>query len=68
MCLASLEILNRTIMVATHPEHGDEQIRDMIHNIGVAARVALGGQPLDDTALRKAQPVDRQKFDMKEDA
>lgn len=68
MCRASLEILNRTIMIATHPQHGDEQIQDMIHNIGVAARVALGGQPLDATALRKAQPVDKQKFDMTEDA
>jgi len=68
MCSASLEILNRTIMVATHPQHGQEQIQDMIHNIGVAARVALGGQPLDGMDLRKAQPVDKQKFDMKEDA
>jgi dTDP-4-amino-4,6-dideoxygalactose transaminase len=68
MCSASLEILNRTIMVATHPQHGHEQIQDMIHNIGVAARVALGGQPFDGLDLRKAQPVDKQKFDMKEDA
>jgi dTDP-4-amino-4,6-dideoxygalactose transaminase len=68
MCSASLEILNRTIMVATHPQHGDQQIQDMIHNIAVAARVALGGQPLDGMALRRAQPVDKQKFDMKEDA
>jgi hypothetical protein len=68
MCAASLEILNRTVMVATNPQHGEEQIDDMIHNIGIAARAALAGMPLDTMALRNAQPVDRQKFDMKEDA
>ena len=44
------------------------EIEDMIHNIGVAARVALGGRRSTTSALRKAQPVDKQKFDMKEDA
>jgi hypothetical protein len=38
MCARSLEILNRTVMVATSPAHDDPKIADMIHNIGVAAR------------------------------
>ena len=36
----------------------------MIHNIGVAARVALGGAELDEGDLRAAVPVDAQKFDI----
>ena len=43
MCARSLDILNRTVMVATNPLHTAEEIDDIIHNIGVAARVALGG-------------------------
>ena len=43
MCQRSLDILNRTVMVPTHPLHGAQEIADTIHNIGVAARVALGG-------------------------
>ena len=43
MCAKSLEILDRTVMVATHPDHTPAEIDDIIHNIGVAARVALGG-------------------------
>ena len=68
MCAGSLEILHRTVMVAMNPLHTADEISDMIHNLGVAARVALGGMPLDEADLRRAQPVDRQKFDMKEDA
>jgi len=68
MCARSLEILNRTVMVATHPEHTEQQIADIIHNIGVAARVALGGLPLAEADLRQAAPVDAQKFDLKVEA
>jgi dTDP-4-amino-4,6-dideoxygalactose transaminase len=68
ICLGSLEILNRTVMVATHPLHSAEIIGDTIHNIGIAARVVLGGVKLDEADLRKAPPVDRQKFDIKADA
>jgi dTDP-4-amino-4,6-dideoxygalactose transaminase len=68
MCARSLEILNRTVMVATHPEHGEQEIADIIHNIGVAARVALGGLPLAEADLRRAAPVDAQKFDLKVEA
>jgi dTDP-4-amino-4,6-dideoxygalactose transaminase len=68
MCVKSLEILNRTVMVAMNPRHSPQEVGDMIHNIGIAARVALGGMPLDEADLRKTQAVDRQKFDIKEDA
>jgi dTDP-4-amino-4,6-dideoxygalactose transaminase len=65
MCERSLDILNRTIMVPTHPLHGADEIADTIHNIGVAARVALGGMSPAEADLRNVQPVDAQKFDMK---
>jgi dTDP-4-amino-4,6-dideoxygalactose transaminase len=65
MCQRSLDILNRTIMVPTHPLHGAQQIADTIHNIGVAARVALGGMSPAEADLRNVEPVDAQKFDMK---
>jgi dTDP-4-amino-4,6-dideoxygalactose transaminase len=68
MCARSLEILNRTVMVATHPEHTEQEIADIIHNIGVAARVALGGLPPAEADLRRAPPVDAQKFDLKVEA
>ena len=65
MCAASLDILNRTVMVPTHPQHRDEDIEDTIHNIGVAARVVFGGLRREDADIRRAKPVDAQKFDMK---
>jgi dTDP-4-amino-4,6-dideoxygalactose transaminase len=68
MCARSLEILNRTVMVATHPEHTEQETADIIHNINVAARVALGGLPLAEADLRRAAPVDAQKFDLKVEA
>jgi hypothetical protein len=51
-------------MVATNPEHTDKEVDDMIHNIGVAARVALAGASLDEAELREVAPVDAQKFDI----
>jgi dTDP-4-amino-4,6-dideoxygalactose transaminase len=64
MCARSLEILNRTVMVPTHPSHSREDIVDMVHNIGGAARVVLAGMSINDAALRNMRPVDAQKFDM----
>jgi dTDP-4-amino-4,6-dideoxygalactose transaminase len=64
MCARSLDILDRTVMVATHPQHGEAETDDIIHNIGVAARVALAGMPLEAAELRDAAPVDAQKFDI----
>ncbi|HRX34826.1 MAG TPA: DegT/DnrJ/EryC1/StrS family aminotransferase [Aestuariivirga sp.] len=66
MCAASLDILNRTVMVPTNPEHTDSQIEDIIHNIGTASRVALGGMSLAEAELRNVQPLDIQKFDAME--
>jgi dTDP-4-amino-4,6-dideoxygalactose transaminase len=68
ICAKSLEILDRTVMVATHPEHSRQEISDIIHNIGAAARVALAGLPLSEADFRKTRPVDAQKFDLKTDA
>jgi dTDP-4-amino-4,6-dideoxygalactose transaminase len=64
MCRRSLDILNRTVMVPTHPLHTAQEISDTIHNIEVATRVTLGGMSRDEADLRNIQPVDAQKFDM----
>ena len=63
MCARSLEILDRTVMVPTSPEHTDAQVDDMIHNIGVASRVALAGLAPEGLELRNVIPVDERKFD-----
>lgn len=63
MCRSSLDILNRTVMVATNPQHSAGDIDDMIHNIDQAARVALENVAVDDVVIRNAKPVDLQKFD-----
>ncbi len=63
MCRDSLEILNRTVMIPTHPRHDAHEIDDIIHNIDAAARVALENAALADVELRDATPVDLQKFD-----
>ncbi len=68
MCAASLAILDRTVMVPTHPLHGEREIADIIHNIGVAARVALTGAPLDEAEIKTTAPLDRQKFDLTAEA
>jgi hypothetical protein len=65
MCARSLEILNRTVMVGTHPLHTQQEIDDIIHNIGVAARSALAAMPEEEGKLRNVAPVDAQKYDMK---
>jgi dTDP-4-amino-4,6-dideoxygalactose transaminase len=67
MCAKSLDILNRTVMVATHPKHSEREIADIIHNIGMAARVVLGGLLLEEADMREVSPVDAQKFDIMDD-
>jgi dTDP-4-amino-4,6-dideoxygalactose transaminase len=64
MCQRSLDILNRTVMVPTHPLHSEGQIADTIHNMGVAARVVFAGLALEDADFRNLEPVDAQKFDL----
>jgi hypothetical protein len=51
-------------MVPTHPLHSEAEIADTIHNIEVAARVALGGMTRAEADIRNALPVDAQKFDL----
>ena len=68
MCARSLEILNRTVMVATHPAHSAQDTEDIIHNIGVAARQVFAGTAPEEAGLRNVKPVDAQKYDMKVDA
>ena len=63
MCKRSLEILDRTVMVPTNPEHTQAQIADIIHNIGIAARVTLGDMTLNAADLRNVPAIDIQKFD-----
>ena len=63
MCASSLGILNRTVMVATSPLHTDVEIDDLIHNIDVAARVALEKMSAETVELRDVAPVDKRKFD-----
>jgi dTDP-4-amino-4,6-dideoxygalactose transaminase len=68
MCARSLAILDRTVMVATHPQHTQQDIADTINNIGMAARVVLGGLAPDEADLHNVKPVDAQKFDLKVEA
>ena len=62
MCLNSLGILNRTVMVATSPLHTDAEIDDLIQ-FDVAARVALEKISSESVQLRDVAPVDKRKFD-----
>ena len=64
ICAGSLDILNRTVMVATHPLHSSSEIDDTIRNIDIAARVALGDITADRAEIVNAKPVDLQKFDI----
>jgi dTDP-4-amino-4,6-dideoxygalactose transaminase len=68
MCAKSIDILDRTIMIATHPDHNSEEVSNIVHNIGAAARVALAGQSFSEADFRKTRPVDAQKYDLKADA
>lgn len=65
MCARSLEILNRTILVPTHPLHTKAEIEDIIHNIKAATRVALGHVKSAEVDVRNAAAVDATKYDLK---
>jgi dTDP-4-amino-4,6-dideoxygalactose transaminase len=66
MCARSLQILNRTILVPTHPLHTGEEIQNIIHNIKAATRVALGGVKREEADVRKVEALDAIKYDLKE--
>lgn len=65
MCARSLKILNRTVLVPTHPLHSAAEIEDIIHNIKAATRVALGQAKSAEVDVRNAGAVDATKYDLK---
>src|SRR5450631_136535 len=66
MCAQSLEILNRTVLVPTHPLHTAEDAGNIIHNIHAAALVALRNADREEAGIRNAEAVDTTKYDTKE--
>jgi hypothetical protein len=46
------------------PRHTQQHVEDIVHNVGVAARVALGDLNRTEAEIRNARPIDRQKFDI----
>jgi dTDP-4-amino-4,6-dideoxygalactose transaminase len=64
MCACSLEILNRTVMIPTHPEHGPREIADIVHNIHAAANVVLAALSVAEANFRETAPLEVQKFDL----
>jgi len=67
MCARSLEILNRTVMVPTLPDHTAGDIDAIINNITAAARLTLGEATEGDAVFHAAPALDAQKFDMQVD-
>ena len=64
MCARSLEILNRTVMIPTHPTHGPSEVEDIIHNIQAAAHVALAALSVEEANFRNNAPLEFQKYDL----
>ena len=64
MCVRSLDILDRTVMIPMDPRHEPDEIDAIIHNIEVAAQVALAGRAEAAANLVATTPLDRQKFDL----
>ena len=64
MCARSLEILNRIVMIPTHPQHGASEIDDIVHNISAAAHVALTDVSAEQVDFRTTAPLEVQKFDL----
>jgi len=64
MCARSLEILNRTVMIPTHPNHGQSEIDSIVHNINAAAHVALGALSVEEANFVATAPLEVQKFDL----
>ena len=44
----------------SHTLSRNSAIADIIHNIGVAARVVLGGMPIEEGSLHRPKPLDAQ--------
>ncbi|MFW6189677.1 MAG: DegT/DnrJ/EryC1/StrS family aminotransferase [Planctomycetota bacterium] len=41
MCARSLDILNRTVFVTTHPDNGPDEVTDIVHKLRAAAEQVL---------------------------
>jgi dTDP-4-amino-4,6-dideoxygalactose transaminase len=67
MCLGSLDILNRTILIPMNPEHTEQEIENIIHNLKAAAAVAHGQASFEEANIRAGGTLDRVKYDMKEE-
>ncbi len=67
MCSASLDILGRTIMVATDPRHSDEETQALIDDLNLAAQAVFAGADPETLPFRRRTSVDTGKFDMKAD-
>ena len=64
MCKRSLDILNRTVMVATHPLHGDAGDRGHRSTTSTRRRAWRWKMPRwTMSSCARPQPVDLQKFD-----
>jgi dTDP-4-amino-4,6-dideoxygalactose transaminase len=64
MCARSLEILDRLVMVPTHPNHDAREIDDIVHNVNAAAHVALADLSAKEANFRTTAPLQLQKFDL----
>lgn len=64
LCLASMDILDRTVMIATHPLHSEEETESIIQDIGAAARVVFEGKDPASQSFSRNLSVDLAKFDI----
>ncbi|MCG8509361.1 MAG: DegT/DnrJ/EryC1/StrS family aminotransferase, partial [Rhodospirillales bacterium] len=64
LCASSLDILGRTIMVATSPLHSDADIEDIIHDLTLAAQVVFAHADPGNQPWRRNIEIDRAKFDI----
>jgi len=63
LCLGSLDILDRTVMVATHPLHSEAEIESIVEDLCTASRVVLEGADAASVQFRRDVSVDLGKFD-----
>lgn len=63
MCQRSLDILNRTVMIPTDPEHGEAETEQLTRNIEAAARVAFGDIAAEDAKITRSDSWDPTRYD-----
>lgn len=68
MCAASLDILNRTIMVATSPLHSAEETNAIVEDLNLAAQVVFAGADPETLPFRREAMVDKAKYDIGSEA